>query len=125
MAIARDTISLREGITDEGIEAVEVRPRGGVLAFGLNYLSLLDLVLLLDGVNAILTLNVGAVELLRVGVEGVDGIGYLLPVLLPEVTTVKLQVVRPPCLNQRLGCLLRPAILPDGERRGPGRGGTL
>lgn len=88
MNIAGDAISLREGITDEGVEAVEVRPRGGVSAVRLNDLSLLDLVLLLDGVDAILALDVGAVELLGVGVEGVDGVGNLLPVLLPEIPTV-------------------------------------
>lgn len=109
-------VGLGEGIADEGVEAFEVRPRGGVVAVGLDDLGLLDLVLLLGGVDAVLALDVGAAEL--GGVGSVDGVGDLLPVLLPEVAAVELEELGPPRVNQRPGCLLRPAVLAARENGG-------
>lgn len=113
--------SLGEGVADEGVEALEMGPRGDVAAVRLKDLGLLDLVLLLGGVNAIFTLDVGAAILDGGGVNGVDGVGNLLPVLLAEVTPVELNVVGPPGINQCPSCFLRPAVLAAGENRGPGR----
>lgn len=109
-------LGLGGGIADEGVEALEVRPRGDVAAVGLDNLGLLDLVLLLGGVDAVLALDVGAAEL---GGGGVDGVGDLLPVLLPEVPAVEMDVVGPPRLNQSPGSFLRPAVLATGENGGP------
>lgn len=114
-------VSLGEGVADEGVEALEVGPRGDIAAVGLHDLGLLDLVLLLGCVDAILALNVGASELSGGGVDGVDGVGDLLPVLLTEVAAVELKVVGPPGINQRPGCFLGPAVLAARESRGPGR----
>lgn len=83
--------------------------------------SLLGLILLLEGVDAVLALYVGAVLFLSVSMEGVDGVGDLHPVLPPEIPPVQFQVVSPPRLNQRVSRRLRPAVLPSRENRRPRR----
>lgn len=110
-----------EGIADEGVEALEVRPRRDVAAVGLDDLGLLHLELLLGGVDAVLALDVAAAELRGRGVDGVDGVGDLLPVLLSEISAVQVEVVGPPRVNQRPGCFLRPAVLSAGESGCPRR----
>lgn len=118
MTIRVAVINLDEGVADKRVKAVEVGPRGGVSPFGLDDLGLLDLVLLLDGVNTVLTLDVGAAELKGVAVDAVDGVCDFLPVLLAEVSSVEHQVVGPPGFNERPASILRPTVLSGGKNRG-------
>ncbi|GER27841.1 maturase K [Striga asiatica] len=73
--------------SDEKVEAGEEGPGGGG---GIRDLGLLDLVLLLQSVDPVFALDVGAAGLFGVAVEGVDGVGDLLPVLAAEISTVEL-----------------------------------
>lgn len=57
---------------------------------------------------------------LGVGVEGVDGVGDILPILLAEVAAVELKVTTAPGVDEGGGGFLGPAILADGEGAGVG-----
>lgn len=92
-------VGLGERAADERVKALEVGPRGNVAAVGLHDFGLLDLVLLFGGVDSVFALDVGATELGRRGVLGVDGVGDLLPVFLAEVSPVQLKVVGTPGIN--------------------------
>lgn len=81
--------SFGEGIADEGVEALEMRPRRDVAAVGLDDLRFLHFELLLGGVDAVFALDVAAAELRGRGVDGVNGVGDLLPVLLSEISAVQ------------------------------------
>lgn len=74
------------------IEAGVETPVGG------RRFRLLELVLLLDSIDAVLALDVGPAWLDAVG-AGVDGVGDFHPVLLTEVTAVELEVTVPPCFD--------------------------
>lgn len=71
------------GGAEEAVEAVEERPAGEQP--GGNF-GLLDLVLLLDGVDAILALNIG-LRRLGVIIATANNVGNLLPVLLLEISS--------------------------------------
>lgn len=81
----------RKSVSDEDVEAGEEWPRTLVTAVGFGNPSFLDLIFLFKRVDSVLALNVGSTSFLVVtgGVEVVDGVGNLLPVLLAEVTAVK------------------------------------
>ncbi|CAL1396887.1 unnamed protein product [Linum trigynum] len=100
---------------DQEVQQVEESPRRDERAVGRHNHGLLDLVLLLDGVNPVLALDVGAVGLLG---EAVDGLSDVLPVLLAEVPAVELDVAVASGLDERRRGLLAPAVLADGERAG-------
>lgn len=73
-------------------------------------LGLLDLVLLLEGVDPVLALNVGLGRLEAV-FTGVDGVGNVLPVLLTEVAAVELDVTPAPGVDQSLGGTVAPTVV--------------
>ncbi|PON87321.1 hypothetical protein TorRG33x02_169570 [Trema orientale] len=52
--------------------------------------------------------------------EGVDGVGHVLPVLLAEVAAVEIEVAAAPGVDQRGSGLLAPAVLADGHGAGVG-----
>lgn len=126
VAVGRRRESLEwKTIADESVEASEERPGASVVAVGFDDLVLLDLVLLLQRVDAILTLDVGSARLLDVAVMGVNSVGDLLPVLLTEVSAIELQVTLAPSVDESEGGVLTPAVFPSGEgrRRRPRRSG--
>lgn len=100
------------------IEAGVETPFGGN-----GQLGLLELVLLLDSIDAVLALDVGAAGLDAVG-PGVDGVGDFHPVFLTEVAAVELQVTVPPGFDQGLGGAFAPAVLTAAARVGPRSVGT-
>jgi len=104
---------------NQSIQSFVERPGRRESTVGGRNPSLLDLVLLLNGVDAILALDVCAVRLLGVAMERVDGVGDVLPVLLAEVAAVELEVASAPGVHERGRGLLGPAVLADGD--GPRR----
>ena len=62
-------------------------------------------------------------SLLGVAMEGVDGVGNVLPVLLAEVSTVEVEVATAPGVDEGRRGLLAPAVLADRHGAGVGRRG--
>jgi len=119
--LRRGRLLRREIVADEELKAAKERPGGGGIA-GIGNPSLLDLVLLLERVDAVLALHVGAAGPgAGVAVTCVDGVGDLLPVPLAEVPAVEFEVALSPRLDERERGFLRPAVFPAGERRRPRR----
>lgn len=112
------------GGADEAVEVGKEGPVADVNAAGvIGNPSLLDLVLLLEGVDAVLALDVGAAGLLGVAVDGVDGVGDLLPVVVAEVAAVEFEVTVAPGPYERVGGVFGPAVFAYGYgRRGTGGG---
>lgn len=81
-----------DGGADEAVEAGVEGPGGG------GRLGLLDLVLLLEGVDAVLALDV-RLTVPDAVYTGVDGVGDLLPVLLTEVASVEEEITVAPRLD--------------------------
>lgn len=82
-------------------------------------MGFLDLETLLKSIDAILALDIGAVLLLGVSVEGVDGVGDFLPVLLTEVAAVEMDEMGAPSMDEGVGGFFGPAVF---SRREGGRG---
>lgn len=97
------------------------RPRTAVTAVGGGNPSLFELVLFFEGVDSILALDVGAAVAAVVAVGGVDGGRDLVPVGLAEVAAAEGEVAGAPGVDEGERGLLRPAVLPAGERRRPRR----
>ena len=105
-----------EGGSYQGVEGGEEGPLAGVGAAGLGNPSLLDLVLLFERVDAVLTLDIGAAGLGSVvAMAGVDSGGDLLPVPLTEIAAVELQVTVAPGLDKRMRGVLAPTVLAAWE----------
>lgn len=97
---------------NEEVKAREQGPLGG------PRLRFLELILLLEGIDPILALDVGLPGLATSLLPIVHGVGHLLPVLLPEVPPAQLEVPVPPRLYQRLRRSLAPAVLPPSGATG-------
>lgn len=78
--------------------------------FGRRRLGFLELVLLLESIDAVLALDVGAAGLEAV-LAGVDCVGNFLPVLLAEIAAVQQEVTVSPGFDQSLGSAFAPAVL--------------
>ncbi|MQL69386.1 hypothetical protein Taro_001691 [Colocasia esculenta] len=76
---------------EEVVEALEEGPLGGAGGRG-SGAGLLEFVLLLEGVDAVLALDVGLGGL-GIVVAGAHDVGHLLPVLLPEIPPAQLQLL--------------------------------
>jgi len=100
---------------NQSIQSFVERPGGRESTVGGRNPSLLDLVLLLYGIDAVLALDVCAVRLLGVTVERVDSIRDILPILLAEVAAVELEVASAPGVNKSRRRLLGPAVLANGD----------
>jgi len=121
VGVERRRVSLeRKAIADESVEASEERPGASVAAVRFDDLVLLDLVLLLKGVDSVLALDIGSAGFLDVAVIGVNGVGDFLPVLLTEVSAIELEMTFAPSIDESEGGVLTPAVFPPGKRR---RGG--
>lgn len=96
------------GVADEAVEAVEERPPAGAAAGG--NLRLLDLILLLDGIDSIFALNIGFRGLCIVFAAAND-VGNLLPVFLLQIPSTELHVPLPPSVDQHRSCSFAPAII--------------
>lgn len=70
------------GRTDEEVEAGEEGPGGT------PRLRLLELVLLLKGIDSVFTLATGLPGISHRVLPGVHGVSHIFPVLLPEIATV-------------------------------------
>nr|GMD00510.1 LOB domain-containing protein 21-like [Ipomoea batatas] len=105
---------------DEEIEAVVERPNR---RRGFRFL---ELILLLQSIHTVLALNIGPLRLNAVPAR-INGVSHLLPVLLTEVTSVKLEITVAPRLDQRLRGSFAPAVLsaPGVGPRLSLRGGAL
>nr|GLL28021.1 LOB domain-containing protein 21 [Ipomoea trifida] len=105
---------------DEEIEAVVERPNR---RRGFRFL---ELILLLQSIHTVLALNIGPLRLNAVPAR-INGVSHLLPVLLTEVTSVKLEITVAPSLDQRLRGSFAPAVLsaPGVGPRLSLRGGAL
>nr|GMD08354.1 hypothetical protein PanWU01x14_030050 [Ipomoea batatas] len=82
----------------------------------LNDLRFLRLVLLLQGIDPVLTLHIRPAPLLRVAVKLVNGVRHILPVLMPEIPPIKLHKPPPPSVHERGRRLLAPTILTERQR---------
>jgi len=95
---------------------VELKEEGPVADVTARNPSFLDLVPLLEGVDTVLALDIGATGLLNVAVNGVDGVRNLLPVVVTEVTAVELEVTVAPGVDERASGVFGPAVFSGRHR---------
>jgi len=94
-------------VVELGVEG----PFGGSNEDAVTDLGLLELVLLFQGVESVLALDIGLAKLMTAG-AGIDGVGDLAPVLLLKVSPVQVEVPLAPGIDQCIGGALAPAVLP-------------
>lgn len=96
------------GGSDEFVQSLKESPLAWTSTG--NDLALLELILLLEGVQAILALHVGFGHLGAIGAS-INAVSYVLPVLLFEIAAIKLQITVTPGMNKRESSALAPAIV--------------
>lgn len=95
-------------------------PSGGSNDGAVRDPRLLELVLLFQGVESVLALDIGFAKL-ETGGARIDGFRNLAPVLLLEVSPVQVEVALAPGIDQCIGGALAPAVLPAASCAGVGR----
>ena len=103
-AVAAGAGLVAVGGREEEIEAVEELPAG-------DWLGPLDLVLLLERVDAVLALDIGLGRL-GVAVTGGDGVGDLLPLRVAEAAAAERDEALAPGVDERGGGAVAPGVLP-------------